>query len=61
MLSGSMPALSVDCRNSSRNGQNRGFKNDIILKNDEAIGMNHFRIRFCPFRNKYVIRDTGDG
>lgn len=25
--------------------------------NDEAIGTNHFTIRFCPFRNKYLIKD----
>jgi hypothetical protein len=60
-MSGSMPALVVDCRKSSQNLLNRGIKNDIILKNDEAIGRSHFKIRFCPFKNKFLMKDLGDG
>ena len=46
---------------SSRHLQNRGQKNDVILKNDEAIGRCHFRVRFDPTKNKFLIKDMGDG
>ena len=58
---GSMPALAMDCRKSSRHLLNRSAKNDIILKNDEAIGRSHFRIRFDPVKNKFLMKDMGDG
>lgn len=77
MISGSMPALVVDCGKSSRNLNNdakgrkfgkqeqnqdyKGVKNNIILKNDEAIGRSHFRIRFCTIRNQFLMKDMGDG
>ena len=61
MMFGSMPALVIDCKKSQKNLYNRGVKNDIILKNDEAIGRSHFRIRFDPIKNKFLIKDMGDG
>ena len=51
----------MDVRRSHRNSMVRGIKNDVILKNDEAIGMSHFRIRFCPIKNKFLMKDMGDG
>ena len=51
-------------QNTSKSGANfnsRGNKSEIMLQNDEAIGQCHFRIRFCPFKNKYLIKDMGDG
>ena len=33
----------------------------IQLSNDEDIGQNHFQIRYCPFKNKYLMKDMGDG
>lgn len=44
-----------------KNNSKGGAKNHIVLKNDEAIGRCHFRVRFCPYRNKYLIKDMGDG
>jgi hypothetical protein len=65
MMYGSMPALvnhaPSDGRKSSRHLLNRGIKNDVILKNDEAIGRCHFRIRFDPIKNKFLMKDMGDG
>ena len=71
MISGSLPALVVDCGKSSNNIKGRkmskaeqdlkAVKNNIILKNDEAIGRSHFRIRFCTIRNQFLMKDMGDG
>ena len=61
MMFGTMPASVIDCKKSQKNLYNRGVKNDIILKNDEAIGRSHFRIRFDPIKNKFLIKDMGDG
>ena len=71
MISGSLPALVVDCGKSSNNLKGRkmskveqdlkAVKNNIILKNDEAIGRSHFRIRFCTIRNQFLMKDMGDG
>jgi hypothetical protein len=54
-----MPSINVDYR--QRGSNNRALKNDVILKNDEAIGKSHFRIRFCPTKNKFLLKDMGDG
>ena len=51
----------ADVRRSQRSLANRGMKNDIILKNDEAIGKSHFKIRFDPIKNKFLMKDMGDG
>lgn len=58
-----MSSVSDSRGKSSRGGhlQNRGQKNDVILKNDEAIGRCHFRVRFDPTKNKFLIKDMGDG
>lgn len=61
MISGSMPANSLDIRKSQRNIPHKSSKNNVVLKNDETIGKCHFRIRYCPFSNKYMIKDMGDG
>ena len=37
------------------------IKNEIVLSNDGSVGDNHFKIRFCPYMNKYFIKDLGQG
>mmetsp|Transcript_21564 Transcript_21564/g.33214 ORF Transcript_21564/g.33214 Transcript_21564/m.33214 type:complete len:96 (-) Transcript_21564:581-868(-) len=46
---------------SNRKSNSRTTKNDIVLKNDETIGRSHFRIRYCPLKNKFLLKDMGDG
>lgn len=34
------------------------FPNDMVLLNDDgSIGSQHFKIRFCPYVNKFFIKD----
>ena len=37
------------------------IKNEIVLSNDGSVGDHHFKIRFCPYMNKYFIKDLGQG
>ena len=43
------------------NQNSSDFKNDVVLQNDGSIGSQHFKIRFCPYMNKYFIRDLEIG
>ena len=54
-------SLNEESKNEDQNETN--FKNNVILKNDgsRSIGDCHFRIRYCPYKNKYLIKDMGDG
>lgn len=35
--------------------------NDVVLKNNDTLGSNHFRIRYCPYKNKYLMKDMEIG
>lgn len=43
------------------NQNSADFKNDMVLQNDGSIGNQHFKIRFCPYMNKFFIRDLENG
>lgn len=59
----SNPCLSANEERKDGNEEQNSLvvKNDIVLKDDGQIGNNHFRIRYCPYKNKYLIKDMGDG
>ena len=43
------------------NQNTSNIKNDLILENDGSIGDQHFKIRYCPYKNTYFIKDLGQG
>ena len=34
---------------------------DVVLDQDESIGALHCKIRYCPFKQKFLIKDLGEG
>ena len=37
------------------------FGNKVLKNQNDGIGDEHFKIRYCPLVNKYFIRDLGQG